>query len=298
VSDISSDVLFSLRYEGEPREIDAQTLLGSLNSISGLIQELSRQEPLSDQFRLKVRTNRPGSFIVDLALSPDTIESMKSLFSADNIKVAASIVAMVAGLLTIRKHLKREPPRQVREEDNEVHLENSEGNITIVDKRTYNVYTQNTQVEKLLDQNFRTLSADPTVERFSVADSTDAPMFEADRADFTDMVVGSRADNDGFRTTTERALVSIVKPSFEKRFKWKFVHRGRHIGADLEDGVFLKRIDERREMFAKGDLLEVDLEIHQEYDPGLLTYLDRSYTVTKVHNHVSAGKQAELDFRG
>lgn len=287
---------FSLTFEGEPQEIDARTLLGSLNAIDGLIQELSAQDPLPDEFKLKVRANRPGSFIVDLVLSPDAIEAARWLFSAENIAYAGGVISGLVGLFNLRKLLKKEPPGRIKQEGKSVLVSNSEGATIVVDNRTVNLYANNQTVSKLLDQNFSTLTADPNIERFSVADSTGAMTFEASRTDFTDMVAGDIVSDDEDRTIIERVMLNIVKPSFEKHLKWKFVYRGARIGAAMGDEKFIHRIEQRRESFAQGDLLEVELEIHQEYDHGLMTYLNKYYRVSKVYNHISAGKQSNLDF--
>lgn len=99
--------------------------------------------------------------------------------------------------------------------------------------------------------------------------------------------------------TTRRALVvktalSIIKLSFEPKLKWEFVYNGIKISALIDDSLFYAEIDARREGFKKGDVLEVDLRIQQEYDEPTRAFLNRSYTVVQVRRHVMQTAQKAL----
>lgn len=48
----------------------------------------------------------------------------------------------------------------------------------------------------------------------------------------------------------------------------------------MRDGDFQFRI-ERGERFAKGDILSVDLKVHQKLDPSLGTYVNKSYEIIR-----------------
>ena len=88
-------------------------------------------------------------------------------------------------------------------------------------------------------------------------------------------------------------MLSIVRQSFEKDKSCDFIHDNRPITAYIADDGFWEMID-RGERFAKGDKLFVDLERSQEYDKSLDTFVDKSYKVLKVNQHIPRPEQPNL----
>lgn len=86
-----------------------------------------------------------------------------------------------------------------------------------------------------------------------------------------------------------------MRISFDKKLKWDFYLKGNKITARVNDLDFQKRID-KGESFAKGDVLEVELEIKQKFDPAVNTYINRSYRINRIINHISRTEQSKLDF--
>jgi len=287
---------FSITYDGKEAEIDARTLIQSLDSVQNIVRELSYAESLAEQFTLKVRANRPGSFVVDLVISPEFIETAKSLFSGDNYKIAGAIIGLLAGILELRKHLKKEPPKSVTQNKSSVTVENSKGENITVNNNTYNYYVNNHNIQANLDRNYTSLASDNTISSFKLTDENSEQLFNATRDDFPDMVIGKRIDPEENRYLPERVILNIVKPSFERGYKWKFIYRGVHIGATVEDEEFLNKVDQRTVRFAKGDLMDVDLQILQEYDKSLSTYVNKNYVVQRVHNHMTHNPQSGFGF--
>jgi hypothetical protein len=70
----------------------------------------------------------------------------------------------------------------------------------------------------------------------------------------------------------------------------------RQARTSIKDETFLKRVDSR-EALAKGDRLEVELEITSEFDSSLKEFLPKSYRVQRVLNHSipDEPKQLSLD---
>jgi hypothetical protein len=61
----------------------------------------------------------------------------------------------------------------------------------------------------------------------------------------------------------------------------------------MRDKESQHRIDSG-ERFGKGDLLEVDLVIHQRLDPNLNTYVNRAYDIVHVRDHIPRKEQRNL----
>ncbi len=101
---------------------------------------------------------------------------------------------------------------------------------------------------------------------------------------------------DGERKLTEAATVNIVRVSFEENLKWDFYYRGIKISAKIADPKFYELID-KGEAFARGDILEVELQISQKFDESVNTYVTRSYQVNKIVRHLSRNEQQKINFK-
>ena len=95
------------------------------------------------------------------------------------------------------------------------------------------------------------------------------------------------------RDSGEETQVYIVKPSFDPKLKWDVLYKGIRITAWMRDKEFQSRI-ERGERFAKGDILTVELKVHQKLDPSLGTYINKSYEIVRVKEHIPRAEQKSL----
>ncbi|MFA7676515.1 MAG: hypothetical protein WCY28_03875, partial [Candidatus Shapirobacteria bacterium] len=77
--------------------------------------------------------------------------------------------------------------------------------------------------------------------------------------------------------------------------KWEFYHSGNRISANILDENFFNKID-TGESFAKGDQLKADLQITQIFDESIGTYVNESYAVIKVDEHIKRAEQPVLPF--
>jgi hypothetical protein len=123
------------------------------------------------------------------------------------------------------------------------------------------------------------------------------PMFEAKREEFRPMALTSSVPQAQTKAIRQEASLYIVKPSFERNLKWDVVYQGIRIPVAMSDESFLTRID-RGERFAKGDTLEVDLQIDQVLDPNINTSINKGYQIIKVNAHAPGAEQSQLNFEG
>lgn len=97
------------------------------------------------------------------------------------------------------------------------------------------------------------------------------------------------------RAIVQEAYLHIVKPSFERGLKWEAVFNGNRISVAMNDEDFLQKIDQG-ERFAQGDGLSVALAVEQVLDPSVRTYLNRSYSVERVFQHIPRPEQSAFEF--
>jgi hypothetical protein len=63
----------------------------------------------------------------------------------------------------------------------------------------------------------------------------------------------------------------------------------------MVDATFQTRID-NGEAFAKGDVLEIDLQFNQKFEPSVNTHITKSYQINKIYNHIKREEQKKFDF--
>ena len=109
------------------------------------------------------------------------------------------------------------------------------------------------------------------------------------------MALKSEELSEGERVLTEAATLNIVRLSFEEALKWDFYYKGNKISAKIKDPNFYELID-KGESFAKGDILEVELQIVQKWDESVNTYVNKSYHINRITRHLKRGEEQRFHF--
>ena len=71
---------------------------------------------------------------------------------------------------------------------------------------------------------------------------------------------------------------------------------GNKISSKIKDDIFAERID-KGERFGKGDTLIVEMEVKQEFVESVNTYVNKSYQVIKINEHIERKPQGKLDLK-
>jgi hypothetical protein len=287
----SAEVLVS--FGGKQGEIDASTFLRSLDCINKTLLELNAELGQGREIQVRIKALTPGSFEVHLAIL--SILASNLLQQVDW-GTASTILKALVDILKLKDLLKKDVPLQIVEKDESVTVVAKSGANVTVERNTFNIYNSNVTIRRSMEENFRALKADPAIDSLSLQDTQKSTLVLIPRADFEELGTGEEIalPEDGYKTVTKLATVSIVKLVWDEKRKWEFVYRNGKISAAISDDSFLSRID-RGESFAKGDALEVELKITQELDPESQTFRDISYCISKVFKHIPRLKQERLN---
>lgn len=284
-----------IKFDGDSQDISLITFSKVLDGINVMLIEINKEQNkltgLDRKVDVRIKAISPGSFQVTLDVIQEIIDS---LLTAENVTYAASIVSILSGIFSIRKFLKGNKPKSVKRIKDSIAIENNTGEITVVDHNTFNIYQTNTSVNESLSEVYSTLSQDPRVIAFKFLDRTEKPVFESDKSEFE--LCSEIIDNqyDDKKITVELATLNINKICFEKEYKWQFYYKGNKITAAIRDADFYKRINDG-EHFAKGDSLEVELKIIKDFSEEYNTYINRTYEIIKVINHIPRPNQRKID---
>ncbi|MCL5784345.1 MAG: hypothetical protein M1142_03255 [Patescibacteria group bacterium] len=289
---INLDKEFELYFDGQLSQINVNTLINSLLNVSTIIQQTNQYLGPEKNVEIKINPFAPGSFRI-LGEIVEKASQYQSLLP-DGVDYFEKLIAIVVGVFTIRKFLGGEPPEKVEPGETTTSITNINGDVLVFDNSIVQIYNTNQVVNDSLSKNFETLENDPEIGTFEIKQRSQT-LFKADRSDFGNMMKKNVVETEGRRAIIrEKASLNIFKLVFQEDNKWGFLYDGNKIAASISDENFFKLIDEG-ERFAKGDTLLVDLKINQIYDPSVNGYLNESFEIVKVLQHIPRPEQQKFD---
>jgi hypothetical protein len=283
-----------LKFDGQTHQIEANTLINSLLHFTNIVQEVNKELATGNKVEVKVNALPEGSFLCHITVQ-SIIDATQNIFSKENIAVAKEIVDVVTGVYKLGKLLKGKAATEVTAENNRTTVKNVEGTVVVINNPTYNIYTNNRVVREALSREFQTLANDPNVTGFELLDTKNEPLVQIDKPDFAEIAAIEDMPQLAERAVTKVGMLNIVRVAFERNMKWEFYFEGIKISAKLNDDEFVKLVD-AGESFAKGDTLEAEIEIRQEFEPTVNAYINRGYKVIKILRHIPRPGQTKLPF--
>ncbi|MBM2815543.1 MAG: hypothetical protein HW421_2305 [Ignavibacteria bacterium] len=286
---------FKIKFDGQISQIDANILISSLIHTTNAIQEINRFLDSGKKIQIKVKAPEKGSFLIEINLIETVIESLQGIFNKTNIEVTAAIIAILVGIIQIKKFLKGRKPKGTSIDGNITIIINQEGSELKIENQTFNIYDKSPIIKDSLSQNFESLRNDPLITGFEITDIKEKPYIRIQREEFESMALKSEELLEGERILIEAATLNIVRLSFEESLKWDFYFKGNKISAKIKDPNFYELIN-KGESFAKGDILEVELQIIQKWDESVNTYINKSYQILRINRHLKRNEQQKFDF--
>lgn len=296
MSTLIIDNNFKIKFDGQEHQLDANTLINSLIHTSSIIQEVNSYYNSGKKIEIKIKALEKGSFLINIELVETILDNLKNLLTKDNVEYAAAIIGSLVGLIELKKFLKGKKAKSIEEKSSEkVKIENEDGQVIYIENFTYTIYENSTIVKDALAQNFETLDNDPKITGFEITDKNENPLIRVEKEDFNNMSIKSDEISNGERILIEAANLNILRLSFEGNLKWDFYYKGNKISAKILDKTFYELID-KGESFAKGDVLEVELQINQIWEEAVNTYINKAYAITKILRHIPRNEQGKLSF--
>ena len=288
------DTDFKIKFDGEQHQIDANLLVNNLIHTTAIIQEINRNLDSGKKIDIKIKALEKGSFLVHIDLIETALDNLKNLLTRENAETAGAIIGSFVGLIELKKFLKGKSAKSEKHEGNKVKIENEDGDVLYVENFTQNIYENNTIVKDALSQSFETLENDNSITSYEITDKNERPLVRVERDDFPEMSLKSDKILDGERVTTIAATLNIIRISFEENLKSDFYFKGNKISVKINDPEFYERVD-KGESFAKGDTLEVELEVRQIFESSVNTYINKGYKVNRIIRHIGRNEQSKLN---
>lgn len=289
------DTDFKIKFDGEKHQIDANLLVNNLIHTTSIIQEINRNLDSGKKIDIQIKALEKGSFLIHIDLVESTLSNLKNLLTRENVELAGSVIGTFVGLIELKKFLKGKEEKEVEKSGNKVKITNQEGQVLYVENFVQNIYNNNTIINDALSQSFETLENDNSITGYEITDRYNKPLVRVDRDEFEYISTKSEELLEGEKNIIVAARLNIIRISFDDKLKSDFYLKGNKISAKINDVDFYKRVD-KGESFAKGDVLEVELEIKQVFESSVNTYINKSYKVKRITNHILRNEQSKFDF--
>jgi hypothetical protein len=277
----------TLKFDGQHHQVDIDLYTTVLLDYARVVREVNREVNPNTNINIKIDATGEGSLDAFLSLTSSITEGTIE-FATTALGGIASIVAIAGGLYSIRKAMaeKGKPTEVIENNNNEVVLTHSDGNTTIIDKRTFDISIKNIEINNALDHTFSSLSENESSLTGLEMRTGDDVLFSTSSQFFSAMAQPPTVENEGIQKIIDyNAVLGVTRVILECSMtrRWEFVVKGNKIAANITDMAFLESLSEHS--FAIGDNLIVDLEITQIQDEKSKLWFNKSYTVLKVHAH-------------
>ncbi|MDR6808177.1 hypothetical protein J2Y45_005474 [Dyadobacter sp. BE34] len=171
-----------------------------------------------------------------------------------------TIVSVYKSIVEIKKFLKGKKAQKITKDGDYVVIENPDGSILKIDSKAYNIQANNPQVNESIKKQFETLENDEQVSAVEIAAKDGTPILQVERNDFPALSAPTPTVDGETSERPQSAILSILKFSFDPKYKSDFYYQGNKISAYIRDKAFYENVD-NGDSFSKGDALEVVMEV-------------------------------------
>lgn len=293
IEQISSDN-FLFHFGCKENEVNSKTLAATLLAFTEIIEEINRDLITGKSIEVRIKPFQAGSFDVPF----DIIEGAIAGVLSEHAFSIPEIIKIYVELIRLKLNLKGEKPEKYKEIDTGIEISNNSGNITIVDKRTFNIYNKNDRVHNAFERQFDRLNYDPAIDDVELRSKTNESLIAVKREEFMSLLLRDYPTavmiaQDAQADIVEDVFLNIFKIVFDANHKWEFFYKGNKIAAKIMDKEFTNKILSG-ERFANGDILRVQLRLKRTFDKIANTFVNKSFEIIKVEEHIPRKDQPDL----
>jgi hypothetical protein len=289
--------IYTFKYEGELEYIDIGTFITSQLHFTNIINEVKSELYPEQKLDIKVKPLPKGSWQIELMMLLSSVET--EIFTPGNVIGALTlIITAVVGIIQIKQALKGKKPQKIIEQDEKITIQSAENVEINTTKQIYNIYANNLSVNYSLKKTFEVIDNDEEIDGIRLINEREEELMRIDRPQFRDI----SADNEIFEEQSQETVIKeaglrIFKVVFGEGYKWQFYYMGNKISVDVKDHNFINRVESGDEDFSSGDQIIADLIIKQLYDKRVDTFINKSYTIERVLQHIKRPEQGKMDFK-
>lgn len=273
----------SVKFGGQVEQVDINTFTRILLDYSTVLSASCREVDENYKVDTNIRAVRPGCLVVDMSVVTD---GFGSLFKdpATALQTISSTVTVALGFYEFKRFLgKHGNVSSVDQSGEESSVTAADGSKQTFNIRTMNVYMKSPEASDAVNSSFAVLSDDPSIDSIEM-DDKDGNRFFASRDEFPDISTSPSYEGPDVKHVSETCNLIVVKPylGISTKRKWEFVWRGTKMSANIIDEEWMSGIPD--EPFYVGSIMNADVDITMRYDQTNHAYMNKSFTITKVHD--------------
>ena len=281
-----------LHFEVQESSISAYTLASTLTSIADAAAAANRSLNLGTEIEVLVEALGSGSFRAKIR----TIQAKAKGFISTQV-----IPGVIVGVLTsyvYDRTIAREDGVQVIINTDEVIIEHGDDRI-VVPRNVHDSMEQakkNPEFRGAITRTLEAVSRDEAVSGLGFVKRMDSPKPEV-MIERVSMVAATELvlDSVSTRVIEKEVVLRIIKAVLVPgKRKWEFEWEGIKVTAPILDLEFQQRFVEHEVKIAPADVLRCTLRIHQVGDVQTGLFMNSSYEVLRVHEHVPRVEQLDL----
>ena len=278
----------SFKFEGQVEEVDINTFTHVMMNYAKVVEAAAKEVDENSPMRINVRAVKPGCLDVVLGIAQNYIGG---LFAdpVTTLNTVAQVVTIAGGLYELKKHLgkngkiaKAQPTNNAQQ----IEITTDNGSTTIIDNHVYNIYINNPEVDKAINASFDTLENDERIESLSMSKvSSGEKLFTANRDEFAEIANSPSFEGSNIHHAISNERLIVIRPVLEKtsRKKWEFLWNNISIKAAILDSSFIDNTL-AKQAFGIGTVMDVELDITQEFSEDLQAFTNKKYEIKEVKN--------------
>lgn len=278
----------SFKFEGQVEEVDINTFTHVMMNYAKVVEAAAKEIDENSPMRINVRAVKPGCLDVVLGVVQNSIGG---LFAdpVTSLNTVAAVITIAGGLYGFKKYLsKNGKVAKVEPTNNAQQLEitTDNGSTTIIDNHVYNIYVNNPEVDRAINASFDTLENDERIESLLISKvSSGEKLFTATRDEFAEIANSPSFEGSNIRHAISNERLIVIKPVLEKtsRKKWEFLWNNISIKAAILDSLFIDNTL-AKQAFGIGTVMDVELDITQEFSEDLQAFTNKKYEIKEVKN--------------
>jgi hypothetical protein len=296
---MSETVHFKVTYDGvalDVHEMDINDLAPSLLALSDLIKQANKVLNTQTNASVAVKIKgafKAGSFGLEVGVHQSALEFF-NLFNQPLVTGALNLLTLLGfvgvggkGLLDVLRWLKNRPIQHVEKIDDKTIVLHVKDESLPISNQVLQLLV-NMEIRKSVEKLLTPLRVQGISHFYTHFQQTQVLTITQEELAYFDAPILQEEVIEDFESIT---TLQIVNVAFQENGKWRFTDGAGSFYALVKDALFIERVQDSTENFAKDDLLKVRLRrIQYETDTGIKT----DHEILEVLEHRRVGQQLRL----
>jgi hypothetical protein len=292
-------VHFQVTYDGlalDAHEMDINDLAPSLLALSDLIKQANKvlNSQTNASVAVKIKGSfQAGSFGLEVGVHQSALDFF-NLFNQPLVTGALNLLTLLGfvgvggkGLLEVLKWLKNRPIQHVEKIDDKTIVLHVKDDSLPISHPVLQLLV-NMEIRKSVEKLLAPLRVQGISTFYTQFKQTQAITIDHSELAYFEAPLLPEEVIEDFESVT---TLQIVNVAFQESGKWRFTDGAGSFYAVVKDGLFIERVQNSTENFAKDDLLKVRLRrIQYETETGIKT----DHEILEVLEHRRIGQQLKL----